>query len=618
VDLWHSSSVEVREFETQSWSSRFSPGVGLPGRIWATGRPAWIADVVYDSNFPRARVAALSGLHGAFGFPITVGAETVGVVECFSRTIQPPDNALLDLVASVGSQLGQFIERRRAEQQLQTKAAEYRLLFDANPAPMWVFDAETLRFLAVNDAALRQYGYSREEFLSLTVLDIRPEEDRERFLQLRREDPAGPRQYTELRHRTKDGTIIDVEVSADSMVFAGRPARIVLVQDVTHRMRLEEQLRQAQKMEAIGRLAGGTAHDSNNLLTVIGGHGELLLHQLDAGDPRRADVLMMQDAGERAAELTRQLLAFSRKQVLEPRVLDLNSLLRDSERLLRRLLTENVELRLVLAPELGRVRADPVQLRQVVLNLVVNARDAMPDGGLLTLETQNADIDAAYMARHGLVSTGRYVLLAVNDTGTGMDTETQGRIFEPFFTTKERGRGTGLGLATVYGIVRQSGGFIWVYSEPGQGATFKIYLPAVDAEVSAEAGRPVRESPRGIETVVLVEDDKQVRELAQRVLEAHGYTVRPAADPMQAMRLLESDAAPVDLLVTDVIMPGMNGRELAERLSLRYSGLKVLYVSGYTDDVIVRHGILEPGTGFLQKPFSPDALVRKVSEVLGR
>jgi two-component system cell cycle sensor histidine kinase/response regulator CckA len=617
VAVWHAPSVEVREFEAQTRSSRFPPGIGLPGRIWATGEPAWIADVTQDTNFPRARVAALGGLHGAFGFPITVGAEIVGVVECFIRTIRRPDNALLDMVASVGSQVGQFIERRRAEQQLRTKAAEYRLLFDANPAPMWVFDAETLRILAVNDAALRQYGYSREEFLSLTILDIRPPEDRERLLQLRR-DPSGPRRYSELRHRKKDGTIIDVEVSADSLVFAGRPARIVLVQDVSHRKLLEEQLRQAQKMEAVGRLAGGIAHDFNNLLTVIGGHSELLLHELDAEDTRRGDVLTIQEAGERAGELTRQLLAFSRKQVLEPQVLDLNGLLRDSERLLRRLLTENLELRIVLAPEIGRIRADPVQLRQVVLNLVVNARDAMPDGGLLTLETQNADIDAEYTARHGLVSAGRYVLLAVSDTGVGMDAETKGRIFEPFFTTKERGRGTGLGLATVYGIVQQSGGFIWVYSEPGRGATFKVYLPRVDAEVTAESERPVPESPRGSETIVLVEDDKQVRDLAERALERQGYTVRTAANAAEAMRLLESDAGPVHLLVTDVIMPGMNGRELAERLALFYPDLKVLYVSGYTDDVIVRHGMLGPDTSFLQKPFTPDALARKVSQVLGR
>ncbi|MGH7516431.1 MAG: PAS domain S-box protein [Gemmatimonadales bacterium] len=618
VDLWHEPSIELPEFEAQTRSTRFAAGIGLPGRVWASGKPAWIPDVVHDPNFPRARVAALGGLHGAFGFPITVGAEIAGVVECFSRAIQPPDTAMLDMVASVGSQIGQFIERRRAEEQLRTQAAQYRLLFECNPEPMWVFDVETLRFLAVNDAAVRQYGYSRDEFLTLTVLDIRPPEDRERFLELRREQPHGLRQYTELRHRKKDGTIIDVEVSADSFVFDGRPARIVLVKDVTARKRLEDQLRQAQKMEAVGRVAGGIAHDFNNLLTVIGGHSDLLLRTVEAHDPRRADLLAVKDAGQRAAELTHQLLAFSRQQILEPTVLDLNTLLRDTERLLRRLLTENIEVRIVLAAELGRVRADPVQLRQVVLNLAVNARDAMPGGGLLTLETQNAEVDAEYTARHSLVSVGRYVVLAVSDTGEGMDAETKGRIFEPFFTTKERGHGTGLGLATVYGIVRQSGGFIWVYSEPGCGATFKIYLPRVDAEVVPEADRgAVRESPRGSETILLVEDDKQVRDLAQRVLEGQGYTVRSAASGSEAIELLESDASPVHLLATDVIMPGMNGRELAERLSLRYPDLKVLYLSGYTDDVIVRHGMLHPGTRFLQKPFSPDALARKVSEVLG-
>ncbi|OLC07756.1 MAG: hypothetical protein AUH42_02935 [Gemmatimonadetes bacterium 13_1_40CM_70_11] len=387
--------------------------------------------------------------------------------------------------------------------------------------------------------------------------------------------------------------------------------------DITERKQLEEQFHQAQKMEAVGRLAGGVAHDFNNLLTAILGSADLMLDSLRAGVPEREEVEEIRKAALRAADLTHQLLAFSRQQVIAPTVLNPNDVVANMDKLLRRLLGEDVELRAVLAPDLATVKADSSQLEQVVLNLAVNARDAMPNGGKLTIETQNVELDVAYARGHVSSQPGDYVMLAVSDTGVGMDAATQARIFEPFFTTKEKGKGTGLGLATVYGIVKQSGGWIWVYSEPGHGTTFKIYLPRV-----AEAAAPAAPSPappasvRGSETVLVVEDDEMIRHLVQRVLKANGYTVLVAASGRDAERVAGQHQGPIHLLMTDVVMPGMNGREVARRLAAARSGIRVLYLSGYTDDAIVHHGVLEPGIAFLQKPFTLAVLGRKVREVL--
>jgi PAS domain S-box-containing protein len=400
----------------------------------------------------------------------------------------------------------------------------------------------------------------------------------------------------------------------------GQPiGTLSLGEDVTEHARLEDQYRQAQKMDAVGRLAGGVAHDFNNLLTVISSYSDMLIQDLGTGDPRRADLEEIRKAAQGAASLTRQLLAFSRQQVIEPRNLALNDAVQAASKMLNRVIGEDIELAFLPGADPITVRMDPGQLEQIVMNLAINSRDAMPQGGKLTIETSAVTLDAEHAAAHWPSVPGRFALLAVSDTGIGMDEQTRARIFEPFFTTKEIGKGTGLGLATVYGIVKQSGGFIWVYSEPGQGAVFKIYLPLLDQPVATadQAFAPVVHA-RGTETILLAEDSGAVRTAAKHILERQGYTVIGAPSGKAAINILGKWQLPIHLLLTDVIMPEMSGRELAEEfLALRPDG-KVLFMSGYTDDAVVLHGLLESGLAFLQKPFTPDALASKVREVLDK
>jgi PAS domain S-box-containing protein len=507
-------------------------------------------------------------------------------------------------------------KRKGAEEALRRSEADHRGLVDH--APLGVYrSTRDGRFLTVNAALVSMLGYdSAEELLRLDMgRDVYADpEERERAI---RES----RPHVEVEWKRRDGTRILVQLS--SRAIPGPPGEGEcfegMVQDVTEQRSIENQFRQAQRLEAVGRLAGGVAHDFNNVLTAITGYSDLLIEALPPGDPKREDVLEIRAAAQRAAGLTRQLLAFSRKQVLQTSVLDLNAVVRTLEKMLQRLIGEDVKLETSLSSALGAVRADPGQLEQVILNLAVNSRDAMPGGGRLTIETANVELDEAYAREHPGVEPGRYVMLAMSDTGIGMSAETRSHIFEPFFTTKEVGKGTGLGLATVYGIVKQSGGHVWVYSEPERGATFKIYLPQVDElPEPASPASPVEPAAGGRETVLLAEDDSSVRAVVSDVLTQKGYRVLRAPDGQSALEMARAQPGEIHLLVTDLVMPGMTGRELAEALKAQRPGVRVLYMSGYTDDAVVRHGVLAQGLPYLQKPFTPAALAHKVRELLDR
>jgi two-component system cell cycle sensor histidine kinase/response regulator CckA len=431
-------------------------------------------------------------------------------------------------------------------------------------------------------------------------------------------------QYEATRCR-KDGSLVEVAVTFSPVRNAERVIIGVskIARDLTARRlaeatlrRTEEQFRQAQKMEAVGRLAGGVAHDFNNILSVILSYSNFAIEALKPGDPLRSDIQAIEAAGNRATELTRQLLAFSRQQVLRPRVVDLNDIVEDMRAMLGRLLGEDVELTTLPGNEIGRVLADPGQLEQVVMNLAVNARDAMPDGGKLTIETTNVHCDAEYEGTHLGVAAGNYVMLAVSDTGVGMDAATRAHVFEPFFTTKEKGKGTGLGLSTVFGIVEQSGGHVRVYSELGHGCTFKLYLPRTDRPADVMLAEALPPPLRGAETVLLVEDEEHVRIVATAILRRHGYHVLETSNGGEAFLVSKDFPAKIHLLLSDVVMPRMSGRKLGELLVTQRPEMKVLFVSGYTDEAIVHHGVIDGGVAFLQKPFTPDALLRRVREVL--
>lgn len=509
-------------------------------------------------------------------------------------------------------------ERKRAEEALQRSEADFRSLVE--DAPYGIYRASvTGRLMQVNPALQRMLGYEQEqdllrkdlatdvflhqgEYQRLTEHLTRTEEVKDIEMEWKRQDEAP------IIVRCSGRRINDEQ---------GNPAAFeVFAEDVSEKRVLEKQLRMAQKMEAIGRLSGGIAHDFNNLLGVIIGYSRVLRRSLGPENELTEHALEIEKAGERAAAMTKQLLAFSRQQVLTPEVLNLNTLVTDMEKMLPRLLGEDIEVSLSLDSALGSVKADQSQIHQVIMNLAVNSRDAMPNGGKLNIQTANAHLDAPYTRTHPGSRVGDYVCLSVTDTGTGMDPAILAHIFEPFFTTKERGKGTGLGLATVYGIVKQSNGYIWVDSTPGQGTSFQIYLPLHVGEAAEESKSPSGEKLHGSEKILLVEDSEPLKKLAQKFLEAVGFHVLSAASGEEALQVAARYGGTFDLLLTDVVMPGMNGRVLAEQLLPRQPGMRVLYMSGYTDSFIAGHGVLEPGIHLLHKPFTDEVLIRKVREVL--
>ena len=540
-------------------------------------------------------------------------------------------NQLIENLAALRQQVKelQALERKhaRAEEALRESEERFRQIYDETPIGYHELDTRG-RIVRVNRTELEMLGYPVEEMLGQPVWKFVLEEETTRHVIMAK--IAGDVSFHETFERTyrrKDGTTLPVLVK--DRVIRDKGGRIIgirsTVEDITERRRSEEalrkseeQLRQWQKVEAIGRLAGGIAHDFNNLLMTIKGCSEILLQECDAQDPRREEAEEIQKAAERATSLTRQLLAFGRRQILQPQVLDLNKVVTNMNKMLQRVIGEDIQLLTVLEPKLRPVKVDPGQIEQVIMNLAVNARDAMPRGGRLTIETANVFLDEDYAQQHVSVKPGSYVMLAVSDNGCGMDQETQSHLFEPFFTTKEKGKGTGLGLSTVYGIVKQSGGNIWAYSELGRGTTFKIYLPMVTQAVKEKYARPERRriSARGAETILLVEDEKAVRMMIGKTLQSKGYAVLEAQHGQEALSICEDYSGPIHLMVTDVVMPLMSGKELAEQLAPQRPEMKVLYMSGYPDNSIVQHGVLEPGTEFLQKPFTLNTLEAKVREIL--
>jgi len=598
-------------------------GKGLTDYVLRTGLPLLVTAETQRELEERGDVEQMGAPSiDWIGVPLATGDRVIGVLaaQSYSPEVKLGEREK-DILRFVSTQIAMAIERSRAEAEIRASAGQLKAIIDTSLDAVITMDG-TGAIRSWSPQAERVFGWAAPEAigrkLSATIVPPSYREAHERGLAHLLATGEGPvlNRRLELTGMHRDGREIPVELAITRVEQAGGWLFSAFVRDISDRKLLETQLRQAQKMEAVGRLAGGIAHDFNNVLTAIFGYTELVLEELPAGSSARQDLEEIRKAAQRASALTRQLLAFSRQQVLEPVVLRLNDLVEEVDKMLRRLVGENVQLRLSLARDLGNVRADPGQLQQVLMNLIVNARDAMPTGGKLLIETANANLTEQYAELHQPVTPGRYVMLAVSDTGIGMDADTKTRIFEPFFTTKEKGKGTGLGLSTVYGIVKQSAGYIWVYTEVGRGTTFKVYLPRVDAPADVQAPRREAGTLAGTETVLLAEDDAMLRPLAKGLLERLGYQVLEAENAEQALAVAGGHQAPIHLLLADVVMPGASGRDLARRLGETRPTTKVLYVSGYTDDAIVQHGMLEPGLNFLQKPFTPDALARKVREVL--
>ena len=625
----------------QFWVDKFDPcpaprpiGAGFSSYVLRTGQPLLVDRELTEEMVRRGEVKQSGTMSASWiGVPLKTSERTIGVLVVQHYEDEDAYSQKdVDFLSSVAGQIAMAIERKRAEEELSTQRRFLRQVIDLNPSFIFAKDQEG-RFTLVNQALAEAYGTTVEGLLGKSDADFNP--NKEEVEWFRRDD-------LEVMNSGKE-KFIPEEVITDAagntrwlqtikrpiISFDGTAKQVLgVATDVTQRKKAEaalreseEMLRQAQKMESIGTLAGGIAHDFNNLMTAVTGYSELALRRLGPDDPLRPNIEEVKKAGERAATLTRQLLAFSRKQLLQPVVLDLNAIVTGIGKMLPRLIGEDIDLRFELSGSLGQIEADPGQMEQVLMNLAVNARDAMPSGGRLTIKTENVKFAGRFVKHRMVVEPGNYVVLSVSDTGVGMDAETQSQIFEPFFTTKEIGKGTGLGLATVYGIVKQSDGSIWVYSEPGKGSTFRVFLPRANEVAQSEAvdqagDREAQAGPVGHETILLVEDEETVRNLAKEVLEECGYRLLTASNGDEGLRAYREHSDKIDLVITDVVMPKMSGRQLAERIRAIRPETRVLYMSGFTDDAVVRHGVQADDICFIQKPFSPEALAIKARELL--
>jgi PAS domain S-box-containing protein len=607
--FWHRNGGEPSRFEKAAGEVTFAPGDGLPGKVWQSGESAWTADLRTEHSSLRTGLAEQAGLQSAFAFPIKFGRVVLGVIECFADHSQPPDDQTRQMFASVGAQIGQFVGQRSVQE-------KWDRFFSLSLDVLFIAGFDRY-FKLLNPAVQTILGWTIDELTALPYTEfIHPEDVNATLHEMQK--LTGQECITccfENRYRCKDGKYRWLSWRAipdphQQLIYA-------IGRDITEKRLLEEQFRQAQKMDAFGQLAGGIAHDFNNVLTAVNCFSEMLLNRRVPSERHDEYLREIRKAGERATALTRQLLAFSRKQIIQPVPLDLNGLVTELQMLLRRLIGEDIHLTTDLDSALSQVKGDPGQIEQVVMNLVVNARDAMPAGGQVTIQTRNVEFDQEYCQTHPGLAPGQHVMLAVSDTGSGMDATVKAKIFEPFFTTKGVGKGTGLGLAVVHGIVQQSGGSIEVDSALGQGTKFKIYLPRLEYPVAL--ARPVfwsSQMPGGTETILLVDDEETLRKTARLTLESAGYTVLAAKNGDEALDLCTNHPGMIHLLLTDVVMPKISGRQLADVIRALRENIKVLLMSGYTDDTVVRHGVAEAGIAFLQKPLTPIALARKVRDVL--